>query len=153
MQNFFFMNTGILHLHSALPYLILVLLVVSIGANFMAWQGNKQVSKSMFNITKVTFILTHVQLLVGMFVLFLGDRATALFSQEGAMKTIMGDSDLRKSFVEHPITMIIAIVLITMGYIGAKKLEGSAQAKRITIFFGIGLVLILIRIPWQAWLG
>lgn len=147
------MNTGILHLHSSLPYIILVLLVTTLGANIIAWQNNTQVSKTMYSITKVTFILSHVQLLIGLAVLFLGDRATALFSQDAAMKTIMGDSELRLAFVEHPITMILAIIMLTIGYIGSKKLTGAAQAKRISIYFGIGLVLILIRIPWQAWLG
>ena len=147
------MNTGILHLHSGLPYLLLILLIASLLGNVMAWQSKKQASKMMFTLAKVTFILSHIQLLVGMFVLFLGERATAIFSQEGAMKTIMSDSDLRLAFVEHPLTMIIAIVFITLGYIGSKKLTGSAQAKRISIFYGIALLLILVRIPWQAWLG
>lgn len=119
----------------------------------MAWQNKTQVSKTMYSITKVTFILSHVQLLIGLSVLFLGDRATALFSQDAAMKTIMGDSELRLAFVEHPVTMILAIVMLTLGYVGSKKLTGSAQAKRISIFYGIGLLLILIRIPWQTWLG
>ena len=147
------MNTGILHLHSALPYLLLALLIASLIGNIIAWQSKTQASKTMFTFTKVTFILSHVQLLIGMFVLFLGEKATAIFSQEGAMKTIMSNSDLRMAFVEHPLTMIIAIVFITLGYIGSKKLTGSAQAKRISIFYGIGLLLILIRIPWQSWLG
>lgn len=147
------MNTGILHLHSGLPYVLLVLLIASLLGNVIAWQGNKQGSKMMFTLTKVTFILSHIQLLVGLFVLFLGEKATAIFSQEGAMKTIMGDSELRLAFVEHPLTMIIAIVFITLGYIGSKKKTGSAQAKRISIFYGVALLLVLIRIPWQAWLG
>lgn len=147
------MNTGILHLHSGLPYLLLTLLVAALFGNVMAWQSKKQAGKMMFTLTKVTFILSHIQLLVGIIALFFGDRATAIFSQEGAMKTIMSDSDLRLAFVEHPLTMIIAIVFISLGYIGSKKLTGSAQAKRISIFYGIALLLILIRIPWQAWLG
>jgi hypothetical protein len=147
------MNTGILHLHSGLPYVLLVLLIASLLGNVIAWQSNKQGSKMMFTLTKVTFILSHIQLLVGLFVLFLGEKATAIFSQEGAMKTIMGDSELRLAFVEHPLTMIIAIVFITLGYIGSKKKTGSAQAKRISIFYGVALLLVLIRIPWQAWLG
>lgn len=147
------MNTGILHLHSGLPYVLLILLTASLLGNAIAWQSNKQASKVMFTLTKVAFILSHIQLLVGLLVLFLGERATALFSQEDAMKTIMADSDLRLAFVEHPLTMIVAIAFITIGYIGSKKLTGSAQAKRISIFYGIALLLILIRIPWQAWLG
>ena len=147
------MNTGILHLHSGLPYLLLTLLVAALFGNVMAWQSKKHAGKMMFTLTKVTFILSHIQLLVGIIVLFFGDRATAIFSQEGAMKTIMSDSDLRLAFFEHPLTMIIAIVFISLGYIGSKKLTGSAQAKRISIFYGISLLLILIRIPWQAWLG
>lgn len=147
------MSTGILHLHSFLPYLLLVLLLLAFVSNLMAWQKNSSVSNGMSTLTKVAFILSHVQLVVGLLLLFIGERAQGAFANEGAMKNIMKDSDLRLALVEHPLMMIIAVALITVGYVGSKKKEGSAKGKKVAIFYGLALVLIFARIPWQTWLG
>ncbi len=147
------MSTGILHLHSFIPYLLLILLLLAFAANAMAWQKNNAVSSSMNTLTKAAFILSHIQLLAGLFLLFFGDKAKAAFGHEDGMKMIMKDSDLRLSLIEHPLMMVIAVVLITIGYVGSKKKEGSAKSKKIAIFYGLALVLIFARIPWQAWLN
>jgi hypothetical protein len=66
----------------------------------------------------------------------------------------MKDAALRLTSLEHPLTNIIAIVLITIGWSKHKKAENSlAKFKSITIFYGLGLVLILSRIPWKLWLN
>jgi len=45
--------------------------------------------------------------------------------------------------------MLIAIALITIGYIKAKKaVDLAKQNRRILVFFIIALVLVLSRIPW-----
>jgi len=50
------------------------------------------------------------------------------------------------------LTMIIAIVLITIGYSKAKKIENAKKANQtVVIFYIIGLILILARIPWSTW--
>jgi hypothetical protein len=64
----------------------------------------------------------------------------------------MKDAALRLTSLEHPLTNIIAIVLITIGWSKHKKGEtNSAKFKSIAVFYGIGLALILIRIPWSLW--
>jgi len=45
--------------------------------------------------------------------------------------------------------MILAIILITVGYSTAKRAGTSlAKHKKIAIYYGIGLLLILASIPW-----
>jgi len=64
----------------------------------------------------------------------------------------MKDSGLRLYFLEHPLMMIIAIVLITMGYSKAKKIADAKKANQtVMIFYILGLLLILSRIPWSTW--
>ena len=64
----------------------------------------------------------------------------------------MGDSMARLYMLEHPLTMIIAIILITVGYSKAKKKgDNATRYKTILIYYGLGLFLILLRIPWSAW--
>ncbi len=61
----------------------------------------------------------------------------------------MKDSVMRFFAVEHILMMLIALVLITMGHVKAKKsTESSAKFKHIIVFFGIALILILAAIPW-----
>jgi hypothetical protein len=72
-----------------------------------------------------------------------------------AVKTLgMGglNSAARLLAVEHPLINIVAVVLITIGWSRHKKfMEGNKKFKSIAIFYGLGLVLILSRIPWAQW--
>ena len=90
---------------------------------------------------------THLQLLVGLILYFVSEVGFKQLSG-AAMK----NSELRLTVLEHPLINIIAIALITIGWIKHKKATtGEAKFKSIAIFFGLGLVLILIRIPWSLW--
>lgn len=61
----------------------------------------------------------------------------------------MGNEVLRFYTVEHFVGMILAIAAITIGYVRAKRQAGSAQGyKTVFWFYLIGLVLILVSIPW-----
>jgi hypothetical protein len=66
----------------------------------------------------------------------------------------MGDSMARLYSLEHPLINIIALVLITVGFSTAKRLtEDKKKHFRIVLLYGFGLLLILSRIPWSAWLS
>jgi hypothetical protein len=59
----------------------------------------------------------------------------------------MKDATARYWLVEHISMMVISIVLITMARITAKKLtDSTAKYRRLFIFNGIALVLILVAI-------
>lgn len=91
---------------------------------------------------------THVQLVVGLILYFISEVGMKAFSTEGAMKI----PALRLTMLEHPLVNIIAITLITIGWSKHKKAATSeAKFKSITVFYGLGFVLILSRIPWSLW--
>jgi NADH:ubiquinone oxidoreductase subunit 2 (subunit N) len=95
----------------------------------------------------VGLIVSHLQLLVGLVLYFISPVGISNFSGEA-----MGDSMARLYMLEHPLTMIIAIILITVGYSKAKKKgDNATRYKKILIYYGLGLFLILLRIPWSAW--
>jgi hypothetical protein len=49
--------------------------------------------------------------------------------------------------------MIIAIVLITIGWSKhKKKTTDSGRFKTFAIFYGLALLIILSRIPWSNWI-
>ncbi|MCA6408634.1 MAG: cytochrome B, partial [Cytophagales bacterium] len=86
------------------------------------------------------FMLTHTQLLLGIILFFVSP--IVIFS--GAS---MKDPTLRYWLVEHNTGMLIAVVLITIARITSKKMTDSiSKHKRMFIFNGIALVIILLMI-------
>jgi hypothetical protein len=79
---------------------------------------------------------------------FLSPLGFSNFSGE-AMKNAIS----RLFVMEHPLMMVLAIVLVSVGYIRIKKAtDDSKKHKNMVLFYGIGLVFILSRIPWEMWL-
>jgi hypothetical protein len=144
------MITGFQHLHSGLPYLLLPLMVIAIIL-FWIKAGNKSIfGKNDKRLALVILILSHLQLVFGLLLYFIGPKGFTYTSVSGFMK----DAVLRLYAVEHIAVMIIAIALITIGYSKAKRITVDAKRFRtLGLFYAIGLILILSRIPWEAWLS
>lgn len=139
------MYTFIQKFHSGWAYLALLLLVFAVINSFIGMSSKKEFTAKDRKIALFALIGTHVQLLVGLILYFVSPLGSAVFGQ-------MKDAALRLTSLEHPLTNIIAITLITIGWSKHKKATtAEAKFKSIAIFFGLGLILILIRIPWSLW--
>ncbi len=133
------------HAHSGLRYVVIALLLLAILRAFRKRSGGS-LYEGKDKLALYAFIATHVQLLLGL-VLYFG--LSPLVRLEGGMKAIMGDSVTRFYTVEHLTGMLIAIALITIGYIKAKKqVELNKGWKTIGVFYSLGLLLIMLSIPW-----
>ena len=130
-------------IHSYLAWLALGLIVLSIIAALLS---NSTFKDSYRKIAKFGLIAVHIQLVLGLILYFVSPMGFSNLSGE-----TMKDSFTRLLAVEHPLMNIIAIVLITIGHSQSKKL--SDGSKKILIFYTLGLVLLLSRIPWSTWLG
>jgi cell division protein FtsW (lipid II flippase) len=84
-------------------------------------------------------------LLLGLYQYFFGAVGYKLIIAAGGMKEVMKDAATRFWAVEHITSMILAIVLITIGHIRLKK---GAKASTTATFYLIALLLILSAIPW-----
>ncbi|WP_299824763.1 hypothetical protein [uncultured Pontibacter sp.] len=143
------MYTGLQHLHSYLAYLVLLGLLVSIIMALAGWFGNKPFTDKDRKAGLFGLIPTHLQWVVGLILYFVSPLGLENFSGAG-----MKDSVSRLYFLEHPLMMIIAVVLITIGYAKVKRQVQSGNGfKTIAILYGIALILILARIPWISWPG
>ena len=144
------MYTGLQHTHSGLAYLALLALVLVIIWALVGALSGREFQEKDRKIALIAFILCHIQLLVGLILYFVSPVGYELLSGGGAMS----DAAARLTALEHPLINIVAIVLITIGYSRAKKLESStAKFRSIYMLYAVGLVLILSRIPWGNWLG
>lgn len=138
------------HAHSGIAYLVLLFVTLAflnalIGMITKRAWGNRD-----FSLSLISLIVTHIMVLIGLVMYFMSPYFEALTSDAG---TVMKNAGLRKLAIEHPITMIIAVVLITIGYSKHKKKNLSqAKFKTITIFYGLALAAILWAVPWSQWM-
>lgn len=138
------MLTGMKHLHSTLAIILLLALVVAIVITLANYLGKKQYNRK---IALLGLISAHLQFVVGLVIYFVSPLGIQAFSGEN-----MKNSLSRLYFLEHPLMMLIAIILITAGYSKAKRQVDAQKAnKTVLIFYIIGLILILSRIPWSTW--
>lgn len=145
------MYETIVNVHSYLAYIVLAILFLAVANAIMGWVGNKMFTMEKdLRISLFALIFSHIQLLVGLLLYFISPNGLQAVQALG-----MGglNSASRLLAVEHPFINIIAIVLITIGWSRHKKfMEARKKFKSITIFYGLGLVLILSRIPWAQWM-
>ena len=137
------------NIHSYWAYIVLLVLVIAIGNALIGRISNKSFTIKDLRISLFALIVTHIQLLVGLILYFVSPRFSAW--QEG-VGAVMGDSSLRLYLVEHPVTNILAVILITMGWsMHKRQAENGKKFMRIGLFYFFGLVLLLSRIPWSEW--
>ena len=138
------MYNGLLHAHSGLRYVVIILLLITIIQAFSGWFGQKSFTESNRKLSLFTLISVHLQLVIGLILYFISP-----YVQLGDMASVMKNSELRFWTVEHITTMIIGITLITIGYSTAKRAAtDKAKFTRIALFYLIGFVLIISMIPW-----
>jgi hypothetical protein len=131
--------------HSGWAYLALLLLVIVTLNSVLGMVSKKEFSSKDRTMALLGLIFSHVQLLVGLVLYFISPLGKVGLSE-------MSNAAIRLTALEHPLINIIAIVFITIGWSKHKKVTTSeAKFKTISIFYGIGLLLILARIPWHLW--
>jgi hypothetical protein len=126
--------------HSVFRYFLLIFLIVLIVRSLIGWLNKTPYSSLDEKFSLWLFIVTHTQLLVGLTLYFVSP--VVVFSSSS-----MKDATARYWLVEHISMMVIAIVLITMARITAKKLtDSTAKYRRLFIFNSIALLLIVLAI-------
>ncbi|MFT4856381.1 MAG: putative acyltransferase [Algoriphagus sp.] len=144
------MYTGLQHLHSGIAYLSLLSLIIVIVLMLVGALTGRAFTEKDRKIAMIAFIFAHVQLLVGLILYFVSPLGFSLLTSGEAMS----DPVARLTALEHPLINIIAIIVISIGYIRAKKMTVSrSRFRSIYMMYAIGLLLILSRIPWANWMA
>ena len=131
--------------HSGWAYIALLLLVFAVVNSLLGKSSKKEFTAKDRKIALFGLIATHIQLVIGLILYFVSPLGSALFGE-------MKDASARLTSMGHPLVNLIAIVLITVGWSKHKKAATSeAKFNSVFIFYGLGLLLILSRIPWKLW--
>lgn len=141
------MYIGFQHLHSFMTYLVLAGIIISISWALKGYLTKQPFTDKDRKIALLGLIPTHLQWVIGLVLYFLSPLGLTSLSGEA-----MQNSMLRLYTIEHPIMMILGVVLITAGFSKAKRAsDPKKQFMFIWAFYLIGLILILSRIPWVVW--
>jgi cell division protein FtsW (lipid II flippase) len=127
--------THLILTHSILRWIILPLLLLSI---IFAYKNKKSPSLNNKIIYLLTLIFTHTQMLLG-FILYYKSNLVQFKSET------MSNKIFRFFTVEHSLGMIIAIILITIGY---SKFKKEKNHNKIFVYYLIATILIFVSIPW-----
>lgn len=140
------------NLHSLWAYFVLFILVLTVGNSWYGYVNKKDFLSKDLRFPLFGLILTHLQVLIGMIMYFTSPYFEV--AKQLGMGATMKDSTLRLYLVEHPLVMIIAVTLITIGFSKHKKKTTALEKyKTIASLYTIALLLILSRLPWSAWLA
>ncbi len=131
--------------HSGWAYIAILFLVIAVANAAIGFFAKRDFFPKDKKIALLALIFTHIQLLIGLFLYFVSPLGKAALGE-------MKNADLRLTSLEHPLVNLIAIILITIGWSKHKKLaDSNSKFRTFLIFYGLGLILILSRIPWKLW--
>ena len=135
------MLQGLVHAHSGIRWIALILLITAVVNAFIKRKSGTFSEKDR-KLSLFTMVSLHIQLVLGMVLYFMSPKVAYV---EGFMK----DTVLRFYAVEHIVMMVVAIALVTVGYIQVKKdTEDAQKFKDISVCYLTGLIIILAAIPW-----
>lgn len=134
--------------HNGIGMVLLFLLLIIIIFILVKFLLKKPLNKPVKIAALIGMITVHIQILIGFLLYFKSPLGLANFSGES-----MGHTISRFYIVEHPIGMILAAILITIGYKVIKKtdLSDPAKFKRLLIYYTLGFGIIAYLIPWFLW--
>lgn len=146
-----FMYEFIQKFHSGWAYLAVLVLTIAVINSFVGLFSKKEFMAKDRKIALIGLATIHTQLLIGLVIYFISPNGFSNIVNMG-IGEVMKNASLRLTVIEHPSINLIGITLITIGWMKHKKLTTSeSKFKTFSIYYGLGLVLILSRIPWKLW--
>nr|WP_319400133.1 hypothetical protein [uncultured Carboxylicivirga sp.] len=135
------MYNGLLHAHSGLRYIVILLLLTVLIQSFIGWTRKRKFNNIHRKVSVISMSLLHVQLLIGAVLFFISPKV--VFDND-----LFGGAIIRFFTLEHPLLMLVAIAVITIGQVRSKSFTNYKSHKRIFWANLIGFILIMISIPW-----
>ena len=136
--------------HSYWAFLVIITLTFIVINSIISKFSGRAFNTKDLRISLYGLIFSHIQLLIGLILYFVSPWFDQ-FSQLGM--SIMKNAESRLYLIEHPLINIIAILLITLGWsLHKRQSDSSKKFLRIGVFYGLGLIFLLSRIPWNSWI-
>ena len=145
MEVFYFI---VLIAHSWFRWIVLGALLFAIYTGIQGRLNKMRFSDRHSKIRLMTLIACHIQLLLGLWLYVISPTIEMFWAHRNEA---MSDKVLRYWSIEHATAMILALAVITFGYYESHKTK--SERKKFTLmalYYGFGLLIILVTIPWLA---
>ncbi len=139
------MQTAVLIFHNILRWAVLLFGLLTV-ANALSGVIRKSPFTASDNKSNLLFMITcDIQLLLGLILYF----ANGWFAKLKNFGEYKANGSLRFFIMEHATMMILAWILVHVGRVMVKKAPtDAAKHKKMLLFFGLALIVILAAIPW-----
>jgi len=138
----------ILEAHSGWAFVVLLILLIAVINALIGFSAKNPFTPKDRRISLFALIAVHLQFVFGLVLYFISPNGLDKIKAVGMGGMSAFD---RLLALEHPLVNLIAIVLITIGWSKHKRAADASKFKSIAIFYSLGLLLLLSRIPWQNW--
>jgi hypothetical protein len=140
------MDSLLLTFHSIFRWLVIISLCFAIFLSAAGWINGSAFSKFDDRVRALTASIVHIQFLLGIW-LYFASSSTMYFLNH--FSEAMHVKESRFFGMEHTLLMLVAIIIISFGSSKVKSRKTDiGKFKTVVIWFGIGLLIILVAIPW-----
>ncbi len=140
------MHSMLLYLHSVIRYFILFFALIVAAQSLFGLMGKKQFGKGNKMFALALLIFCDLQLVLGLILYYTFVIGSGMLKTGSVMKNPVS----RFWAVEHSVGMIVAIILVHVGYSVVKKsIDSEKKFKRLFWCSFIPLCLFVAMIPWQ----
>ena len=136
----------LLVIHNAFRWLVLISLLATLVSSYSGWLKSRAYRALDQTIRVVATSIVHTQLLIGFYLYFI----SPIVSYYWRFSPDAGEApEFRFFSIIHISLMFTSVIVITVGSSLAKRKSTAHEKFRTTaIYFTLGLILILIAIPW-----
>lgn len=134
--------------HSGIGIVILFTILLIILYLVVRYVMKKPFDKNNKIAALIGLALVHLQIILGLVLYLISPLGVSNFSG-----TAMKDDISRLYILEHPVGMIVAAVLITIGYLATNndRLSDVRKYSRVLFLYAIAYSFILYSTPWFVW--
>ncbi len=129
------------HSHSGLRYIVLFLIIALIVQSIKAFMSKVEYNQGIQKLANITVYVFYLNVIIGFILYYLSSKVQ--FGPD-----TMKESLLRFFTMEHPLMILISLILIRIGIYRYKKLKSLKGNKVLMIYTIIGLITLIAAIPW-----
>ena len=130
------MESVLAHTHSGLRWIFLILAIYTLIRNNAYTPDKKSIDIPLY-----TLILFGLQIFIGLILYFISNNVTF---EAGFMK----NAQHRFFTIEHAFGMLLAFIIMFLGYRKSRMQLMSKRNKTIKIHYAISLIVVIASIPW-----
>ena len=139
----FLMSALIENLHYNWTVLLLLILFINVLNAFFRRISGKKFSSLDLRICLFGLIFSYFHLLISLTLYFISSTFDQWF--ENSIDNIVTSNELRSNLVINPLTNILAVCFVNLGWkLKKNHFKSSKKFLRVAIFYGLGLILFII---------